>query len=206
MWTTRIGTRVCLLVGLLLVLTSIGVASAQDQAVTIRWDIISVTAVDGKPTISEGGAAFTSANDGTYIMLTGTGTFDTGMATAPTGGGNWTTLDVTNAMTGNGAYIVTGLVSWSEGPGTLPDALVDSIGDKANFRPGVAVLTVAFTNADGSSAGNGVLLLSCHGPVNSLDGIFEGFVVSMGPVTFYDAVQPVPGSPVGRTSFHVVPS
>lgn len=203
MRTTRTFIAACILTGLTLILFSIGGAAAQEAA-QMRWDIVSVAAVDGTPTVSEGGAAFSSANDGSYIMLTGSGTFGSEMSDPVTGGGNWTTFDVTNLMTGTGTYTVTGFVSWEEGPGTLPDALADTIGDKADFRAGVAVLTVAYTNEDGSSAGNGVLLISCHGPVDSLDTIFEGFVASMGSATFYDAVQPVPGSPVGRTSFHVV--
>lgn len=204
MRSVRIFIPACILLSLMLALLSIGAAAAQDEAAQMRWDIVSVAAVDGTPTISEGGAAFSSANDGSYIMLTGSGTFGPEMSDPVIGGGNWTTFDVTNLMTGNGAYTVTGLVSWEEGPGTLPDALADTIGDKADFRAGVAVLTVAYTNEDGSEAGNGVLLISCHGPVDSLDTIFEGFVASMGSATFYDAVQPVPGSHVGRTSFHVV--
>ena|SRR5215216_5611897 len=200
---SRIFITACLLMGLLLIVFSMGGAVAQEAA-QMRWDIISLAAVDGTPTISEGGMAFSSANDGSYIMLTGSGMFGPGTDDPVTGGGNWTVFDVTNAMTGMGTYTVTGLVSWEEGPGTLPDALGDSIGDKANFRAGVAVLTVAYTNEDGSEAGNGVLLISCHGPVDSLDGIFEGFLASMGSVTFYDAVQTMVGVNANRTSFHVV--
>src|SRR5689334_16669145 len=137
MWKTGMAMRVRILSVLVLVLLSVSAVSAQDQAVTIRWDIIKVSTVDGKPNIAEGGAAFTSANDGSYIMLTGSGTFDTSMASAPTGGGDWMTFDVTNAMIGNGSYTVSGFVSWSEGPGTEAAAQVDTIGDKADFRAGV---------------------------------------------------------------------
>ena len=114
------------------------------------------------------------------------------------------TFDVANLKTAGGKYTVTGLVNWTEGSGTLPDALVDKIGDKAAFRAGVAVLSVAYTNDDGSAVGDGVVIISCHGPVGGTDTTFEGFAATMGVTTFYDASPARPGANSNRTQFHVV--
>ena len=189
---------------IVLALTAVSMRGMLAAGEKIRWDIINNMVEDGKPTISEGGFAAATAIDGSYIMLKGTGTFGPASTDPVTGGGDWMTFDVTNAKTAGGKYTVSGLVSWTDGTGTLPDAVVDKMGDKAAFRPGVAVLTVTYTNDDGSAAGDGVLILSCHGPVGGTDTTFEGFVATMGAATFYDASPARPGANANRTSFHVV--
>ncbi len=202
MRASRVFMAACILIGLMLIVFSIGGAAAQEAA-QMRWDIVSLTVVDGTPTVDEGGMTFATAADGSYIRLTGSGTFGPEMSDPVTGGGNWTTFDVANAMTGTGAYTVTGLVSWTGGTGTLPDAVADNIGANADFRDGVSVLTVEYTNEDGSAAGNGVLIISCHAPVGSPDTLFEGVVASMGTTTFFEPALTMPGANANRTSFHV---
>ena len=51
---------------------------AAPPAGKMRWDIISVSFADNKQTLSPGGVAFASANDGSYIKYTGTGTYGPG--------------------------------------------------------------------------------------------------------------------------------
>jgi hypothetical protein len=202
MRTKRLLIVVCLSMVLALTMFSMrGMLAAGEK---IRWDFINNMLEDDKPTTSEGGIDFATAIDGSYLVVKGTGTFGPGVSDPVTGGGDWMTFDVTNAKTAGGKYTVTGLVSWTEGSGTLPDALVDKIGDKATFRAGVAVLTVTYTNDDGSAAGDGVLIISCHGPVGGTDTTFEGFVGTMGAATFYDATPARPGVNANRTQFHVV--
>jgi hypothetical protein len=189
---------------LVLALTALSVKSMLAAGEKIRWDIVNNMVVDGKPTGSEGGIAFATAIDGSYIMLKGTGTFGPGKTDPVTGGGDWMTFDVTNLKTASGKYTVTGLVSWTEGSGKEPDALVDKIGEKTSFRAGVAVLSVTYTNDDGSAAGEGVVIISCHGPVDGTDTTFEGVAATMGVTTFYDASPARPGVNTNRTQFHVV--
>ena len=83
------------------------------QATPVRWDIISVNFV--ALTVDVGGVASAAANDGSYITMTGFGTFvapagGNGTSSAATGGGTWTTYTSGGAVTGTGTYQVTGLV------------------------------------------------------------------------------------------------
>ena len=123
-----------------------------------------------------------------------------------TGGGEWETFDIHNKSTGKGKYSVTRLVSWQEGPGTLPAAFIDNIAPKANARVGLAVVLVAYANADGSSAGTGTLVISCHLPEGSPHSMFEGVIATKGFVTYYAPVAPMPGVDANRTVFHRVTS
>ena len=189
---------------IVLALTALSMRAMLAAGEKIRWDIINNMVEDGKPTLSEGGIAFATAIDGSYIMLKGTGTFGPGNSDPVAGGGDWMTFDVTNLQTAGGKYTVTSLVSWTADKGTLPDAVVYKLGDKATYRAGLAVLSVAYTNDDGSAAGDGVLILSCHGPVGGTDTTFEGVVATMGAATFYDASPARPGENANRTTFHVV--
>ena len=189
---------------IVLALTALSMRAMLAAGEKIRWDFINNMVEDGKPTTSEGGFDFATAIDGSYILLKGTGTFGPASTDPVTGGGDWMTFDVANAKTAGGKYTVKALVSWAEGSGKEPDALVDKIGEKTSFRAGVAVLSVTYTNDDGSAAGDGVLIISCHGPVDGTDTTFEGVVATMGAATFYDASPARPGVNANRTQFHVV--
>lgn len=201
------GTRTVRVLGLgviavLLVLAVTGdrqVVFAQ-QASKMRWDIVAIPTFT-PPTVKAGGATFASATDGSFIKLTGSGTFGPGAADPVTGGGTWETFTVSRTSTAKGTYTVTGLVSFQESPGALPATFVDQIGTLANARAGLAVLRVAYTNPDGSPAGTGILIVSCHLP-GAPDTIFEGVIATKGPVTYFDRALTMPGVDANRTVFH----
>jgi hypothetical protein len=198
----------------LLLAMTFGSRLAHGQAQHVRWDIILLTPgpVGGGPTVNPGGQASakdnqnsTAINDnlGNTLTLTGTGTFVApagggGTSDAVTGGGTWTLTPVVGTPSG-GAYFVTGLVRWEEAPGTDP-AGVDNIGNPSDFRAGLAVLRIEYS--DGSP---GILVLSCHG-VGTPDSVFEGITASKGFVDYWHRQAPS-GTPAGpnanRTSFHL---
>ena len=175
------------------------VAFAQ-QATKMRWDIVTFTSWN-PPTFKEGGPTFASATDGSFIKLTGSGTFGPGAADPVTGGGTWETFTASRASTAKGTYTVTGLVTFEEARGALPATFVDQIAPIANARPGLAVLRVEYRNADGSPAGTGILIVSCHFP-GAPDTIFEGVIAVKGTVTYYDRALTMPGVDANRTVFH----
>ena len=188
------------LVIMALAATSYHQVGLAQQAGKMRWDIVTFTSFS-PPTFKEGGPTFASATDGTFIKLTGSGTFGPGEADPVTGGGTWETFTVSRTSTAKGTYTVTGLVSFQEAPGALPGTFVDQIGPVANARAGVAVLRVAYKNADGSPAGTGILIVSCHLP-GAPDSIFEGVIATKGTVTYFDRALTMPGVDANRTVFH----
>jgi len=197
--------------GVLALLLSLFVAGAAGGSgnALMRWDIVQLSRVAsgpdaGKILISPGGTASASAVDGSLITLTGSGTFrsNSGNAQAATGGGTWSTSGG-SIGSHSGTYTVTGFVSFTLAPGTVPAGFVDGVtGVKANARGGLAVLKIAYS--DGS---DGVLVVSCHLPAGAPDSVFEGITASMGYTDFYNAPAPS-GSPdtanSGRTQFHVL--
>jgi hypothetical protein len=172
------------------------ISNVAGAAPTFRWDTISLTFPGGVPTINAGGSDYALAADLTTIQISGSGTFGGGVA--PTGGGTWATSGPSG--TASGTFTVTGLVKFTVAPGSLPPGLVDNIGDPANSRSGLAILSVKYS--DGS---RGTLVVSCHQPVGSPSGIFEGITATKGFVGFHERVPPVPGVDANRTLFHVVP-
>ncbi len=170
------------------------------QASKMRWDIVAIPTFN-PPTVKEGGVAFASANDGTFIKLTGSGMFGPGTADPVTGSGTWETFTSTRTSSAKGTYTVTGLLSFQAAPGALPAVFVDQIGPLANASAGLAVLPVTYTNADGSSAGTGILIVSCHLP-GAPDTIFEGVIATKGTVTYFDRALTMPGVDANRTAFH----
>jgi hypothetical protein len=175
---------------------------AYGQAQHVRWDIISLSLPGA--TVNPGGQASAKDNLADTITLTGSGTFVApggggGTSGATTGGGMWTTFDAGGTQTGSGTYSVTGLVRWDQAPGTFP-ATFDNIGDPADFRAGLAVLRIEYS--DGS---HGILVVSCHG-AGTPDTVFEGITASKGYVDFWNRVPPS-GTPAtanaNRTAFHV---
>ena len=175
------------------------VAFAQ-QATKMRWDIVTFTSWN-PPTFKEGGVTFASATDGSFIKLTGTGIFGPGATDPVTGGGTWETFTASRTSTAKGTYTVTGLVSFQAAPGALPANFIDQIGTLASASPGLAVLRIAYTNADGTAGGTGILIVSCHFP-GAPDTIFEGVIAVKGTVTYYDRALTMPGVDANRTAFH----
>jgi hypothetical protein len=170
------------------------------QAAHVRWDIINLTP---GPTVNAGGHASALNNIGGMITFTGSGTFvapsgGDGTSSAVTGGGTW--MITTPSGGSSGTYEVTGLVRWEEAPGTFP-ATNDNIGNPADFRPGLAVLRIEYS--DGS---HGILVVSCHG-AGTPDTVFEGITVSKDFVDYWNRLAPS-GTPAGpnanRTAFHLV--
>jgi hypothetical protein len=173
---------------------------ASGAAARVRWDIITLVPFPNPTSVSAGGVASALAQDGSSIVLHGSGTFvapggGPGSSGAVTGGGTWETFapDGTTS-TGSGTYSVTGLVRWDAAPGTLP--LIDGIGDAADASSGLATLRIAYD--DGSQ---GVLVVSCHLPVGSPDPIFEGVRASKGYAFYWNGTPPVGNT--NRTVFHV---
>ncbi len=170
--------------------------SVAGAAPTIRWDTISLTFPDGVPTIDAGGSDYALAADLTTIQISGSGTFGGGVP--PTGGGTWATSGASG--TASGTFTVTGLVRFDVAPGSLPPGFVDNIGAPANTRSGLAILRIKYSDGSG-----GTLVVSCHQPVGSPSGIFEGITATKGFVGFHERVPPVPGVNANRTLFHIVP-
>ncbi len=175
------------------------------QAAHVRWDIIHLTpAAPSGATVNPGGQASALDNINDMITFTGMGTFvapagGDGTSSAVTGGGTWTITTSSGGAGGSGTYVVTGLVRWEEAPGTFP-ATVDNIGDPADFRSGLAVLRIEYS--DGS---HGILVVSCHG-AGTPNTVFEGITASKGFVDYWNRVPPS-GTPTGananRTAFHL---
>jgi len=184
--------------------TAAATSAGAPPASKMRWDIISVTTKDNAPVLSAGGVAAASANDGSYIVYTGSGTFGPGVADPVTGGGDWSTFDSGNRPTGNGKYTVTAFAGFDWAPGGPPPPLVDNIGKKADVSGGVATLRIAYSNADGSAAGMGTLIVSCHQPAGAPDAVVEGVIGSKDYTLFYNPVRVVGGVDQGRTQFHFV--
>lgn len=179
------------------VLGALGIPStALAGGTRVRWDIISVNFTT--KTLSAGGMASASANDGSKITLTGSGTFHgSGNDDAVTGGGKWWTFDPSGTQTANGTYEVKRFVSWESAPGT-PPLPNDNIGDRSDESAGLAVLQIRYS--DGK---RGVLTLSCQLVGTSL-AVFEGITTTKGYVDYFDREDPMPGVDGNRTNFHIL--
>jgi len=190
--------RFVMLFALSLVLLAFGNMVPNAAGATMRWDTISLTSPGGVPTINTGGSDYALAADLTTIQISGSGTFGGGVP--PTGGGRWTASGPSAGPSGtaSGTFTVIGVVKFNVAPGSLPPGLIDNIGP--NSRSGLAVFLIKYS--DGTS---GVLTVSCHLPVGSPSGIFEGITATKGFVDFYQRVPPVPGVDANRTAFHVLP-
>lgn len=210
MRTVRSFVVIGVLVGLLGGVTfGINSASAQDNAATYRWDIFQF--VDEEPFMEpfasgEGGVAYAYAQDGTIIMLTGSGTFQTDDPTAVTGGGTWTTFPSHGlAPTGEGTYTVTELISFVEAPGTIPPVIGDTIAERTDARAGLAVMRIAYVDANGNPAGSGVLTVSSRLAKDSPASIFVGVTATKDFTAYWDRFEPVRGVNANRANFHLIP-
>ena len=188
--------RFVMLFTLSLVLFAFGNMVPSAAGATFRWDTISLSTPGGVPTINPGGSDYALAADLTTIQIRGHGTFGGGVP--PTGGGFWATTGPSGTATGT--FTVIGLVKFDVAPGSLPPGAVDNIGDVANARSGLAILRIKYSDGSG-----GILIVSCHLPVGSPGGLFEGITATKGYVDYWDRVPPVPGVNANRTQFHVLP-
>jgi hypothetical protein len=206
MWSRRSLVVIGVLVGLIMGVVGINNVSAQDAPVTYRWDIFQFVSTDPF-TAGEGGVAYAYAQDNTNIMLTGSGTFQPSDPTAVTGGGSWTTFPEHGMRpTGEGTYTVTELISFVEAPGTIPPVIMDTIGERTDARGGLAVMRIAYVDANGNPAGTGVLTVSSRLPVDSPAAMFDGITVSKDFVAYWNRFEPVRGVNANRAVFHLVPA
>ena len=81
-------------------LAAVGANDEREEA-RVRWDIVHFTSF-APPTFEKGGIASARANDGSTLMLTGSGTFEVGESEEVTGGGMWATFSPTGSPTGSG--------------------------------------------------------------------------------------------------------
>ena len=176
--------------------TAVFADSGNDGGRRIRWDLVSLIL----PDIEAGGDDTASAEGGSTLTLTGTGTFRPGQSRQVTGGGTWTTNNP-DVPGGPGTYRVTELVSWIQAPGTLVGTpLIDHIGNgtKTDTRAGLAVLRIKYS--DGL---DGILFVSCNisGTPPSVD---EGINASRGFVNFFHPGMPNFTKHSNRTLFHAL--
>ncbi len=196
--------------GVVLVILALAAAYHSDvglaqQGTKMRWDI--VKRITFRPNgINPGGVAFATAYDGSFIKLTGSGTFGPGKADPVTGGGTWETRPVFRGsgprVTGKGKYTVTGLVSFHERMAKQSASTVDNIGNKEDATGGLVVLRIAYTNEDGSPAGTGVLIVSCRVAGKAGIDLFEGATASKGAVMYFNPAPSMPRVNANRTAFH----
>ena len=169
----------------------------------VRWDIINL--VPG-PAANAGGVASAKATNAggtetSTITMTGAGTFEVPEEDEEgndvTGGGMW--MITTGAVGSSGTYKVTGVVSWTEAPGTI--AIGDGIGNPADRRAGLAVLRIEYSDGD-----LGTLVVSCA-LAGTPPTVFEGITATKGFTGYWKAQVPT-GSPTtanaNRTLFHVM--
>jgi hypothetical protein len=137
--------------------------------------------------------------DRTKITFTGSGTFNPDVPDDVSGGGSYTIYDANDSVLSSGSYAVTRLVSWQLAPGTANPG-VDTIGSPTDFRPGLAILAVAYTDGQ-----QGTLAVSCHGQGTS-NAVFEGIVASHAYTMFFssEVAQGEPFIDANRTIFHVI--
>lgn len=197
--------------GLLIVVALLAFAGFASSATgsqtnhNMRWDIIHLNFAT--LTLSPGGhaSAFATSSGGSAsagkITVTGGGTFrsNAGNPQDVTGGGMWQTFDGAGSPTGSGTYQVTGLVDFDLASGSLPPAITDDTGVKADVRAGLVALTIAYS--DGS---DGILVVSCSLPVGSPPTLFEGITASKGYVDYWERDPAVAGVDANRTNFHTL--
>src|SRR5881397_912418 len=75
-------------------------ADDEREEARFQWDIVHFSFAP--PTAEKGGTASAHANDGSTIMLTGSGKFEVGEPEEVTGGGRLATFNPSGTMTGNG--------------------------------------------------------------------------------------------------------
>jgi hypothetical protein len=209
---TVLGPSIIILLAIVVMMTAAApIVSA--HASHVRWDILSVQfAPPGMPnTLFPGGIASATANDGSHITLTGSGTFvapsrgsregeDEGEGShGVSGGGKWTTYSSKGDVTGTGTYEVTSLVLWEPSPlppGNLPTP-IDKVDPSDKPSTGLAVLRISYSDGE-----KGTLVVSCEGYLSPAFA-YEGIHATKGLTDYKSPAAPVPGVNANRTLFHV---
>ena len=207
-WTSTLMMAACACLG------APGLSAEDSGGTRFRWDLFQVVDVTATSfTIAAGGfniaaAEFTPqqfvGGDSSTITLTGSGTFGLNPGDDVTGGGTWTTAKADGTVTGTGTYRVTRLVSFVLGAGSLAGAtgVVDAIGNLADTRAGIAVLTVRYSDGD-----NGIVVVSCN--IAGPPAVVEGSTAIKGVVDYADPFFPTNINPdllnaYGNTLFHII--
>lgn len=163
-------------------------AAVAERGDTIQWDIVTVVGTNVNP----GGQATASAQDGSKITMTGSGTFRVDdLSNNVTGGGTWETRNSSGVVTGSGTFTALRNLRFELAPGAFfPPPFVDNVGNSKDARAGLTFLRIIYS--DGSE---GVLVISCH-LVGTPDSNFEGITASKGFVDFWR-------HETGTTLYHV---
>ncbi len=179
---------------------------AEHETARIRWDLLTLDYISADEiTLDTGGVASARALDDSKITLTGAGIFVVGSnIRAPwsvSGGGTWTTFEPDGVtVTGRGSYRVVSLVHWEVAPGEGNPAINDFIGRVEDFRAGLAVFRISY-----SDHSEGHLAVSCRlGFVPSPPTIHEGISISKGFVNYTNSEAPVAGVDANRNLFQVL--
>jgi hypothetical protein len=182
----------------------ISVARAADNN-KIRWDIPTIDFTTTPFTFSPGGHASASANDGTSITLTGSGTFrsNSGKPQNVTGGGTWETFAEDGTSTGSGTYKVASFVGFVLAPGpNPPPTIIDNVCSDCVLHSGLAGLGIVYS--DGSK---GVLVISCNLDAGTPKSVFEGITATKDFIDYWNRHEPVDSpTPVdgNRTLIHIL--
>ena len=166
---------VALLAGLALAGALIAAAVAPAGAHTVRlvrWDVVKRS---GHPPalVAGGSARATDPATGDTLTLTGTGQAEPRQRAAA-GGGSFIHRHADGTSCCRGVYLVTGFVSFTQGPGSLAGTgILDAIGDREQATSGVLRVRVKLVHADGMVA-EGTLTISGAlpgAPAGSLEGV-----------------------------------
>jgi len=187
-----------LFVGIVAALVVLAGSTGRADAQVVRWDIVKFpggVATEGGEASAKATDASASQTETATITMTGSGTFEMPEKDEEgddvTGGGTW--VITTGGVTTMGTYKVTGVVLWSEAPGTFPSTLTDSIGNAADARAGLAVLRIKYSDGE-----RGILVVSCSFIRIVTPTVFEGITASKGFTDFWKAQRPA------FTLFHVM--
>lgn len=161
-------------------------SAAGSAPLFIRWDLIQFA---GNVIAVGGTDVSTDAPTGDTIELTGSGQAEPGEGEAA-GGGTFVHMNAEGKTLAEGAYHVTGFISWRRLVGGSLDetGLIDGIGNGPGARPneheptsGVLKLKVQFLPVvDGTPQPevNGVLIVNCHLP-GTIEFVPEGVQVKL---------------------------
>ena len=168
-----------LLLGVLIAATGAGAGGGGALGHTYRYDLVQFA----QDTVLSGGSNHaTDATTHDIVTLTGSGQFKPGAGDA-TGGGTFVHRHAGGSEVAEGAWLVTGFVSWQILGGSLAGTgLTNGIAHNGDETGGIVTLTVRLLPAGGSPV-NGVLEVHCDLPGAS-PTTEEGVVLKVGSFNF----------------------
>ena len=160
--SAKLGLGLSVLVGLAVAIGSAPRTTARADDTKFKWVIVKT--------------ASASANDGSNIALTGTGTFTPGAPDLVSGGGTWQTFAPDGiTVSGSGMFKVTRLVRFDLAPGAVANPTIHA--------------GLAFLQVDYSDGSQGVLVVSCRLP-GTPDSVLEGASASKAFTSFWHHLRP----------------